>query len=468
LTSCAPWGPKLSFPKHPLRKSSAETWYDTNNNHKPDFALHRDPAGAIDSLLYDDNQDGSPDRTYNLSEYSPEKIPHVIILLDSLPYQLALDRYNAGNFRYFTRPAKVIGVFPTLTELCYTRVLGTPPLAGMTEQFYDPQKNKIHSGWWERTTGYQQPWEHQLAYNARYLEASFTYLNPRAWLPIEMGRIRRAINSSPTRRTIVYAVSASGMACKFGLDGMNQTLDAANQLCLQLLHERQGAIQITLMADHGHNLIESHSASKSLKNALTRAGYKTTTSIHSDQDVVIELAALVNYVGVRTKRSPDVARALITAPEVEFAIYQQDNSIIIQSADGSAAIDYENGNYRYRILTHDVLHYGKLSGQFASAQSWFTATQDAQYPDAPERLWEAFHGLVLNPPEVMLTLKPGFFAGKETLQHFIQMKSTHGSLDQQNTATFLMTMRRNLPDAVRSDDILNLVEPASSDTMPKL
>jgi hypothetical protein len=90
-------------------------------------------------------------------------------------------------------------------ELCYSRLLGAPPLAGgMTDQYYDARINKIHSGWWQRSTGWRQPWEKLLDYNARYLEASLTYLNPRDWLGIEMGRIREALNNDRDKLTIVY------------------------------------------------------------------------------------------------------------------------------------------------------------------------------------------------------------------------------------------------------------------------
>ncbi len=470
LAGCAPFEPHLSFPTAPIKSTPTETWYDANHDGKPDFALHYNAADRVDSLLYDDNEDGAPDRIYRLADYANQSVPHLIILLDSIPYQMLADRYAAGDFRWFNPPAKVIPPFPSLTELCYTRVLHAPPLAGMTDEYYDPAAREIHDGFWQRATGYREPWERCLAYNAHYMEASFTYLDPRDWLPVEMARMKEALDKSPDHVTIVYAVTASGMACKYGAAGINQTLDAARQLCLQLLYERHGAIKLSMMADHGHNLTPSHSASPQLKRALEHAGFHITDSLRHQRNVVIELAALVDYIGLRTTDAPAVAQAATRAREVEFATYLQGPSVIIRDARGCAAIDCRDGDFRYRPINRDVLHYQPIldrlraSGEltpdgFASDADWFAATLDAQYPDAPRRLWDAFHDLVVNPPEVMLTLHNGYYAGKASLQEFITMRSTHGSLDQQNSATFLLTMTHPTTQPLRSDQVLNAIEP---------
>lgn len=457
---CAPWCTRLSFPRNPSREKSNETWYDVNRDGKPDFVVRADGVG------YDDDEDGRIDRFYRFADFPNTDVPHAVILLDSLPFEVVKERWNRGDFQFFDRPVKVIPVFPSLTELCYTRVLDAPPLVGMTEEYYDPAKGKIHAGYWERATGYRQPWERLLAYNAHYMEASFTYLDPRDWLPVEMERMRRAIDESADRVTVVYAVSASGMACKYGRAGMEETLDAAKQLCLQLLYEHHGAIKITMMADHGHTLVESRSASKSLEKAMKDHGFLLTKSIKSDRDVVIELAALVNYVGLRTKKAAALADAIVSANEVQFAAYLSGESVIVRDAAGSAAIDYRNGAYRYRIIDHDVLGYGQIleklkkkMDSFATDRDWFSATVDARYPDGPKRFWDAFHTLVVNPPDVMVTLKDGWYVGKSSLEKFIQMKSTHGGLDQQNSATFVMTMTGRANEPMRGEDVMKVVEP---------
>jgi hypothetical protein len=470
MIGCAPWEPKLTFPVGAIRERGNETWYDVNRDGKADFGVGR---GVV---LYDDDEDGTVDRVYELSDYANEDVPHVIVLLDSLPFEVVRERYERGDFRWMGEPVKVIGPFPTLTELCYTRVLHAPPLPGMTDEFYDVGAGTIHEGYGERSRGERQPWERRLAYHASFFEATLTYLDPKDWLPVEMGRIKKAIDDSPDRVTIVYAVTASGMACKYGRAGMEETLDAAKQLCLQLLYERHGAIKISIMADHGHNLVESHSAQRALEKAIEGSGFRVQGSVKSERDVVVELAALVDYVGLRTVHPKLVAEAVTRAKEVELAAYLQGSSVIVRNAQGAAAIDYRDGAFRYRVIDPpappsppaDVLGYQavveklkKDADGFATDREWFHATVDHRYPDGPRRLWDAFHGLVRSPPDVMVTLKDGFYAGKASLERFITMKSTHGSLDQQNTATFVMTMTGRLKagEVLRGGEVLGKIEP---------
>jgi len=66
----------------------------------------------------------------------------------------------------------------------------------------------------------------------------------------------------------------------------------------------------------------------------------------------------------------------------------------------------------------------------------------------------------VHPPDVVLTIHDGYCCGTPTLEKFITMASTHGGLNQVNSATFLMTMTgRATKTAIRSKDIIPTVEP---------
>ena len=61
--------------------------------------------------------------------------------------------------------------------------------------------------------------------------------------------------------------------------------------------------------------------------------------------------------------------------------------------------------------------------------------------------------------EVMLTLHDGYCAGNPTFDKFIHMASTHGGLNQINSATFIMTMTYRAKGPMKSRDILPTIEP---------
>jgi hypothetical protein len=96
---------------------------------------------------------------------------------------------------------------------------------------------------------------------------------------------------------------------------------------------------------------------------------------------------------------------------------------------------------------------------FASLNAWFHATVNAEYPDAPPRLWQAFHGEAVHTPTLMFTTLDGYCAGLPYLKEFITMRSTHGSLNQINSATFLLSMTHRTHGSLRSSDVMRTIVP---------
>ncbi|HZK80147.1 MAG TPA: hypothetical protein VFC46_03750, partial [Humisphaera sp.] len=137
IGGCAVPSARLNFPAGPVERSQRGIFYDTEARGRADFALLRDDRGKLDVLAYDDAGAGKFNREYRLSEYANEDVPHLILLLDSIPYQKLLDAYQAGRLGWFDPPQKVIPPYPSMTELIFTKMLHAPPLPGMIDQFYN-------------------------------------------------------------------------------------------------------------------------------------------------------------------------------------------------------------------------------------------------------------------------------------------------------------------------------------------
>jgi hypothetical protein len=461
LCGCGAPSERITFPYRRLVATTQPQWFDIDGDRTNDFAVTFDANGKLDALCCDDDEDGAPDRVYHLADYPTDRVPHLILLLDSIPYQWVAERYAAGEFRWFDPPAKIIAPFPTLTEVSYSELLHAPPMPAAIDPFYDRRTGRLHSGLWSRAVGgYRYPWERYLHYRSSFTDEGFAYLDPRPHLKDEMERAHRAFDTSPDRVTLVYISSASGMACKYGRAGIDETLDAAARLCLQLLYERRGAVKITMMADHGHNLVPSRNID--VARLLKGGGFHVGKRLKDADDVVLELNGLVTYAAVRTTRPAAVAERLLTHPGVEFAMYMEGDRVIVRDASGAAAIEARERKIRYTPLTHDVFGYGKATENFASRDQWFAATCDREYPDAPVRVWEAFHERVVDPPGVMFTTRDGYCAGLPMFEKFIKMKSTHGSLNQINSATFLLTMisRVRSPCTMPTRKVMEAIEPS--------
>ena len=386
-----------------------------------------------------------------------------------MPFQCVADRYAAGQFRWFDPPSKVIAPFPSLTEICFTELLHAAPMPAMIDQYYDTKNHEIHNGLLKRAAGFEYPWERYLNYRAPFVDEPFAYLNPVPWYHAELELSRRAVDACPDRTSIVYLTTASGTICRDGLQGVNEVLDGAARLCLQLLYERRGAIKISMMADHGHNLMLSQNID--VEELLRKSGFHPTERMSRPEDVVIEMNGLVTYAAVRTVQPIGVATALLKDPAINMAMYMQGDDVIVRDAGGQAAIEYRDGKFRYKQISRDVLGYaqvlrnlaaaGKLDADgYATRADWFAATKDVEYPDGPARLWDAFHREVINPPDVMFTTRNGYSAGLSSFARLVTMKSTHGSLDQINSATFIMTMNGGELPTLQTKDVMHAIEPS--------
>jgi len=457
-----------AFPDSDPASTQSEVRYDVNGNGVPDFALRADDSNHLSLLAYDDDEDGRYDRIYNINDYAAENVPHLIILLDSVPYQCVLDKYLAGSFRWFPPPRKVIAPFPSLTDVSFNRLVQAPPRAGTNNRHYDHRTNRMSTSYTSQMTGSKRDWEHYIDYSTPFFTMGLGFMKPRETYLDEMKQIKQAIDRNQDRVTIAYPASSAGMVCKFGRQGACECLDGVERLCLQLLWERQGAIKISILADHGHNLMESEFIS--FKNILNDAGFRVRDTIESASDIVMDSEGLVNYIGIHTLRPSTVADALLKIPQTQLTFYMAGDRVIVRNAMGSAAIEKKREKLRYVPINADVLGYqpvmdalqasGKMDAEgFASEDAWFSQTADHEWPDAPPQIWNAFHGMVVCTPDLMVTLHDGYHTGFTLFESFIDMASTHGGLNQINIAAFVLSMTGRANRALRIRDVLKTIEP---------
>lgn len=468
LSGCIIPSERLSFPAAPLTRDDRGWHFDVNSDGKAEFHLLKDARGRFDLLVYDDDQDGKPDRTYRLSDYPPDSVPHVVLALDSIPYRTVAEGHKRGDWPWFAPPAKVIPPFPSMSGVIFTDIFQSPSLAGMVNRHFDRRAGEMENQIFTRVMGKKNPWHLRMHYMAEYWQNGLAFLKPRPWFAAEMARAKRAADHSPDRVTLLYVASSSGMVSQLGEVGVQETLDAVTPFCMQLFYERRGAVKISVLADHGHNYRPAHRVD--IKRIIRECGYHPSATLKHDLDVVPDVDGLVNYAGLHTRTPGPLAAKLATRPETQVVAYFKDEAVSVLDEHGVAIVDHRDGKYRYRALTRDVLklvpavermaHSGKTDADgFISAEDWLAATADLEFPDAPYRLWRAFHDLVQNPPDIMIALRDDYCIGLESLQWFIDMRSTHGGLDQINSTTFLLEMTDRQRSPMRSRDVLPTILP---------
>ena len=147
------------------------------------------------------------------------------------------------------------------------------------------------------------------------------------------------------------------------------------------------------------------------------------------------------------------------------AFYRSGDGIVAQSIDGKALIHHRAGRYRYQVENGDPLVLAEIVAHLADQghvdqdgfiddRALFEATCEHVYPDPLRRIWMAFDGLVQRPADLIVCLKDGWCHGSEFFNVMIGgATSTHGSLNQINSATFLLTMWGELPGTLRLEDV---------------
>jgi hypothetical protein len=466
---CSSPSARLTFPA-PMEGTTGRT-YDISGDGAADFAVLGGGPGRPPTLAYNDDADGAWDRLYNLAEFDEGPLPHLIVMVDSVPYQEVRDRWEGAGWWWFDEPRPVIAPIPTMSGVIFSRITGAPPLDAPVNRHYNARAGRKRDMLWERVFGHENPWQQRTHYRAKYWENGLAFLEPRQWYGAELARAKRTFDESPDPVTIVYIASAAAMLSKHGKEGLDEVLDGLEQLSLQLLYERQGAVRISMLSDHGHSLVPVERID--LEPALEAAGFTPSRRIGSDADVVIDHDGLVNYTGLHTRRPAAVADALLTVPAVNLLCYLEVDRVIVRTPDGRCAIERQEGRglLRMELIEGDPLGYRPVidamqaeglmtTDGFASPDAWFEATWRHEWPDMPARLWNAFHGAIVHTPTIMLTVRDGFCVGPKSLEKYIDMQSTHGGFDQRHSAAFLVTGAGRAPrPAYRSHEVLPAIEP---------
>jgi len=181
------------------------------------------------------------DRTYRLSDYANGTVTHVILLLDSLPYETMLERYRGGDYRWFGPPRKMIAPFPSLTEVCYTETLHGPPLAGGDRPVFRPvAAAKRMATLWKRVRGYSEPWERRARLSHRHRRPRPVVLDPDKWFASELRAGGRAVEESPDRVPVVYISAPPAWSACTASQAPRLCSTGRGGCCLQLLYERRG------------------------------------------------------------------------------------------------------------------------------------------------------------------------------------------------------------------------------------
>lgn len=460
LAGCAAPGPKLlplPLPNPDRADDGSRTrLYDVDQNGAADYQQTMDADGRVAELRFDLDGDGA----YELAVRRDAQrdlggVPHLLIILDSIPFRLVRDQWLRGRFRLFHRPGRVISTFPVMTDPALDEFFGASPCAGLEALYYDGER--LVSGFGGYARGGNTPWVSNVDYAIDPDLHVWAYFWPVPWNNHELGQIERAFLQAPPASYIGYTVSTSALGAQHGRDGHEINLIRLDRMCEWIMYALRGRCEITLMSDHGHDLLRSRRVS--LADQLVNVGYHVGRRLQRSGDVVVPEFGVVSVAAIHTHEPDSVARDVVGFEGVELAAYRDSSAVVVLSRTGRARITRCDGGYRYDCEFGDPLQLRGLlvgladaDGCYADADL-FEATKDHIYPDAIARLWRGFNGLFVHTPDVLVSIADGYHVGDKTLSEILDAESAHGSLRSSGSVGFVMSTVAGVGDTIRMQDL---------------
>lgn len=454
-------GRPTPFPAAPLRTEAQSAGrqlaiYGGAGRSPARYAELVDSNGLVDELRFDDDGDGVWDEVVDRAQIAPGR--HLVLILDSVPFEMVREAQRHGRFGLFHPPSRIISPFPSMTDMSLNEFLGASPSPAMESDYFDGAER--HSGWRGYRANDNSPWFDRVDWRLSYRWHGWAYLYPQAAFRRELAAVERELDRAPDGALLAYTVGPSALGFSEGRAGHLFGLAAVDRFCQMLMRHYRGRLAITLMSDHGHHLAESRMAP--LRDILERLGYHETSQPREPEDVFVAEFGLISCAALYTPSAARVAGDVVRAEGVELAMYRDGDAVVVLSRAGRARITRGDGGYRYSAEVGDPLALAPIIAQLAGRldaagtiddAALFAATVEHRYPDPLDRCWRAFHGLMDFPPDVLLSLAPGWHWGSPFIDKHIHAQGIHGCLNRIGTTGFVMTTTQTLPEAVRMRDV---------------
>ena len=450
--------------------------YDLNGDGRIDYRKRDlDGDGVVDVYLYDRDFSGSFETVIEKSKLARGAQRHLIICVDSVSWAVMDELWREGHFRDFYPPRRLIATFPSDTNPSLTEVFGTEKTPGVEDRYYDREKNRILGGRWDhmvrRNRLMDRSFHGVFEYEEHPRYGALMFIAPYRVSEHDLERCRTVFwkcyrENPPGEPIILYIGSTDAISHKRGREGIRRQLLMLEEILDEIMYATAGGFRITLFSDHGNNLVYSGQMID-LGGHLARNGFRLTTALTGEKDVVVPSFGLVGDVCLYTARenTEPLAETLTALRGVDFALYEKGGDVFVVGACGKARISRRGERYRYKTIEGDPLglasalkeldEYENLDGEgFADDDLWFEATKGHCYPDILRRAVVAMTDHVVNRPDIILSLEEGFYYGSGAFAEMIDLLGTHGSARDTQTSGMAMSTSDPLPDYVRGSDLM--------------
>jgi hypothetical protein len=466
----------LDWPSAPLRRVArgADEYveYDVDGDGQPEY-VQRLRGGFKDQLYFLESGRKTALRCISRPAADPRSPPFLLLLLDGVAYERIAGLYAAGHFRLFRRPARLISVFPTLTDPAYDVLFETGPTPGYEAGGFDRARNRVTPSLRSYLRGANEAWVRYCDYRLSFLLDALMYLAPRQIFRYELSRVRRVFDArraAGARQVVLYILSTDGIGHMLTPEQIDHELVRLDGWLERIVYDQRGDLEIALLADHGLSALppeETGVERFDLAGVLKKAGLHVRKSLRATGDVVLPTFGLLDvarlYAFDAATRACAVA-ALRDRDEIEILAERDGDAVRVYCGPASAVVRRRGDEFAYECVTGDPLElnavmHGHLGGAgYAGRAEWLAGSAEAAFPAGPPRLWDGLFGLTREQPDIVVSLKGRACVGSGLLSRFVRLRGTHGGLHRRVSETFAMTTAVEVPSPCDLGQVRELLQ----------
>jgi len=431
--------------------------------------------GKADFVEIDSNHDGRVDR---LQFRNPDIVSNsgidvsgrkkLAVCLDGVPYEVMAQLWDQGLFREFSRPVKVISVFPSVSDVALSEILHAERVPGYENLYFDVQRNQIAGGAISTVSKARIPYLEILDYDEPGIFKGLAYILPIRTYRADLGRFLKRYAASPRGYYKAHLCATDSLCHLMTPNEFAKYLREVDTLLRDIFLQHQGKLDLVVFSDHGNSQVPSRRLD--VEHFLAEAGFQVESSLRSQRSVAIPGFGLVGVMAVycATDNIPRLARLFSRCEGVDFCAFLEQGAVRISSDRGTARIlaDASGHRLKYERVDGDPLELALICDQllreaqvdsqgFVQADVWFKSTVEHQFPDAINAIFRGVNNHVTNRASLLVSLKDGYHYGSRFFNQLVTLRSTHGSLRKTSMTGFAMCNGPMSQKIVPARDVLS-------------
>lgn len=454
---------------------------DMNGDSRTDYIQRLDRLkGWKDAFYLDLDFDGRFEQEVVPEEFKPDDLPHIVLATDGFPFREMVRLREQKRFLLFRNAGRMVAPYPSLSAVGWSKIMGLEKPAGYESRYFDKTRNHIEDG----------PESEKLPQDNEYLGDvghARAYLQVRGYAKQELeDLLSLALKRRDQRHTVLYVLSTDAAGHRLDDQDYREILQEVDRLAERIFYEYQCRCRLTIVSDHGNN--RSPGEFVNIVKPLEDAGFHRSNSIDSEKDFAIPLYGMVGVAAIYTnpRNTRLVAEVLVPLSGIRFCSWYDAEGVHLLSKQGEALVKWKRHRIRYDVLgifsrlldrgddylykpfTKDPLELDQVIESsssmkplhYYSDRTWLESTWNHVYPDPLRRLRNALEDNVKNNATLLVDIEDGYYSAS-LVRYVARSEGTHGSLSAESSMGVVAATWCEVPQAVRSDDVNEILRIAT-------